>query len=111
MEMSEMEQLVDLVKRSNIRELSLRNGDARVTLKKNCITSDIAVGGDLVPYRSPDDSEEVYIDAGSNGYADYSVPPDDEDGIEAVTAPLVGIFHHVKPLIGPGARVSAGQVV
>ncbi len=28
-----------------------------------------------------------------------------------MTAPLVGIFHHVKPLVGPGATVTAGQVV
>jgi acetyl-CoA carboxylase biotin carboxyl carrier protein len=112
MEMTEMEQLIDLVKRSAVRELTLRNGESRITLKKSPLESAAEVGGELIPY-------QVQVDqTNSNVHSPQSVEStgmagmmDVTDDIEAVTAPLVGIFHHIKPLIGPGANVTAGQVV
>src|SRR5579862_9398572 len=99
MEMSEMELLVDLVKRSNVRELTLRNGEARITLKKACNEAAVLVGGDLVPYQSMEEFDQH--DSGyapiSNGYQEYESEAREAPAAEAVTAPLVGIFHHVKP--------------
>jgi acetyl-CoA carboxylase biotin carboxyl carrier protein len=108
MEMSEMELLIDLVKRSKVRELTLRNGDSRVTLKRSPFEAVVEVGGELVPYQ-----EAEHADAGSqdNVYNNGGGMMQVEDDIEAVTAPLVGIFHHIKPLVGPGTEVTAGQVV
>ena len=110
-----MEQLIDLMKRSKVRELTLRNGDSRVTLKKSpTLRPVIEVGGDLVPYQSPQFIGTVWMPLACMIVHDYAVAGgmmESGDDVEAVTAPLVGIFHHVKPLVGPGANVTAGQVV
>jgi acetyl-CoA carboxylase biotin carboxyl carrier protein len=116
MEMTEIEQLIDLLKTSNVRELTLRNGDSRITLKKSPFETTVQVGSALVPYQLPAEQMDLQqLDADvrdtSYAYGDGLPLADSKDDIEEVTAPLVGIFHHVKPLIGPGASVSAGQVV
>lgn len=111
MEMTEMQQLVDLVKRFNIRELTVRNGESRVTLKKSVLDSIDRGAGSLVPYQTPDELAFAGTDEVVYAYADGVAVAEVAERIEAVTAPLVGIFHHVKPLIGPGTHVSAGQVV
>src|SRR5580700_8072136 len=111
MEMSEMEQLIDLVKRSKVRELTLRNGDSRITLKKLASEAPIEIGGELVPYQVQVEHAGNTVD--DREYADASGIdiPALQDDIEPVTAPLVGVFHHIKPLVGPGEQVTAGQVV
>jgi len=103
-----MELLIDLVKRSKVRELTIRNGDSRVNFKKSPFETTVEVGGELVPYQTH--AVGNGHTAANTAFAGAMMDEQDED-IEAVTAPLVGIFHHIKPLIGPGAEVNAGQVV
>jgi acetyl-CoA carboxylase biotin carboxyl carrier protein len=109
MEMSEIEQLIELMNRSNLRELTVRQGDSRITVKKSPFENAIDVGSDLVPYKAQIEGADAVAHTiaydGSTGILEAA------DDVEAVTAPLVGIFHHVKPLIGPGTTVTAGQVV
>ncbi len=111
MELSEIEQLVDLMKRSNVRELTLKSGESRITLKKPL--PDVAGGMEIAVYEygevavgSPNND-----DAGFEGEYDFNSEITDSEMLQHVTAPLVGIFHNVKPLIGAGAKVKAGQPI
>lgn len=112
-DLNELDRLAELVESSNISELTLREGKARITIRRRDRTAP-ASAGMLVPYgypagadvetESPDD-DDLYIDAG-----------DFEDEEEAsstswIAAPLVGIFHHIKPMTGIGAKIRPGQVV
>jgi biotin carboxyl carrier protein len=106
MKIEEMEQLVQLLRESNVGELTLRQEGERVTIRKSATSA--------APYFVEDRDEDEYGFEG--GYAE---PSDDEDENAddvhtrsvLVTAPLVGVFAHVKPLIGLNARVTEGQVV
>ena len=108
-DMTELERLVELVQKSNIRELTLRQGEARLTLKKPS-SEDLYRdrGGALIPYEG-----EVEIDSNFGSEEPLEVLPteSEREDFALVTAPLVGVFHHVKPLVGPGARVKSGQVL
>ena len=99
MEISELERLAALVRRHNISELTLRQGEARVTLRAPALEAEAF--GDEEPY---DDGEAV-TDERSD--AASSAAP----GQVTVTAPLVGVFHHIKPVVGLATRVTAGQVM
>jgi biotin carboxyl carrier protein len=111
MEMSEMEKLIELVKGSRLRELTLRNGDSRLTLKKSGLDIGVDIGGELVPYQLQSEHEDSGAPGAVYAYSDPVAVITVQEDIQAVTAPLVGIFHHVKPMIGPGTHVSEGQVV
>ena len=105
-----MQALVDLVQRSGISELTIKQGDSRITLKKS-VGSEVATysTGDITESSTSDGSYEV----ATFRYPQHSVQPEADVEREEVpvTSPLVGVFHHVKPIVGPGARVKAGQVV
>jgi len=113
MDLAEMEQLVDLVKRSNIRELTIKQGDARITLKKSLEQDFIVeVGGELAVYEVDEIvSAEGELSTFISNFSGEDVERDATVSEYAITAPLVGTFHHVKPMVGLGARVRAGQVV
>ncbi len=59
MEMSEIEQLIELMNRSHLRELTVRQGDTRITVKKSPIDGAVAVGSELVPYESQFDGTDA----------------------------------------------------
>ncbi len=105
MEIAALEQLVQMVRESSAGELTLRQGGARVTIRKSAKST----AASLVEQ----DSEEYSY---TTQYAD--VMDDEFDGETGapertvmITAPLVGVFAHVKPLIGLNAHVSEGQSV
>ncbi len=108
MDLVEIEHLMDLVKRSEIRELTLKQGDARLTLKKQLNVTASYPGAEEDGLYSPDGRELVY-----NG--DGSVTAEVIEGNEPVTleinSPLVGVFRHIKPMVGLGANVKSGQVI
>ena len=100
-----MEQLVALFKQSRVRELTLKQGVARITLKQTVPVAASEIGGELVPYSA----ESALFDMFTSGYeAEFASAA--EKSVE-VTSPLVGVFHHTRPLVGLGAKVSEGQVI
>lgn len=106
MEIADLEQLVQMVRESGVGELTLRQDGARISIRKAPRSRDASLAAE------PETDEYTYS-------SQYGVIVDDEldgqadDTIEntLITAPLVGVFAHVKPLVGLNARVSEGQVV
>ena len=105
MNLTELEQLVTLVQGANIRELTLRQDGARVTIRK-----------------SPSVSEQSALDAepgmgaelegaefAPGGNAEDDLP--ETDGMVPVTSPLVGTFKPAKKPVELGALVELGQVI
>ncbi len=113
MNVEELERLVALVQNANIRELTLRQDDNRITIRKQ-----------IPPQTAPMSTALVPLEGGYEGVfqeADYTIEQtgsafdgqigENEENIALVTSPLVGVFHHLKPLVGLGAKVKEGQVV
>ena len=106
MDISELEQLVDMVRASNIGELTLKHEGERVTIRKSAY----AAAPSVALVRT---DEEYSYDSHYEGVVE------DEDDESAtvhqnsvlVTAPLVGVFNHIKPFVGLNARVTEGQVM
>lgn len=111
MDLSELEQLIGMVKNSQVGELTLRQGAARLTLRKAR-----ALHGEMSAALVPSHGTQLEL-VGSDGEDDdeiVNVPnlklvETEEEFF--VTSPLVGIFHHVKPVVGLGARVKSGQKI
>ena len=106
MDIAEFERLVEIVQDSKIRELTLKQGSSRITIRKS---SKPMPGSALVPVEGGhQDMYEV-----ETRYAGEEDDDDAETEPEPVlvTAPLVGVFKHVKPVIGLGAHVKAGQTI
>ncbi|HZP82596.1 MAG TPA: biotin/lipoyl-containing protein [Chthonomonadaceae bacterium] len=114
---SELERLAELVRNADIRELTLKQGSARITIRKGPPRAPNSAGTALVPFveagggearngSAEDEAESLEIES-------PFLEEDEEEGEEThwVTSPLVGIFHHVKPLVGLGTRVTQGQIV
>jgi biotin carboxyl carrier protein len=114
---TELERLAELVRNANISELTLKlEGRGRITIRKGASTAYSPSMGALVPI--PDGSlEPVYNGNGASQAEEVTfegeLPVEEAESEETVwiTAPLVGRFHRVKPLIGLGARVTRGQIV
>ena len=102
MDQTEMEQLVALFKQSRVRELTIKQGVARITLKQTVEAEETNSTADLVPY---------VPDAGYDEAAPISAETALAEKTVDVTSPLVGVFHHTRPLVGLGARVKEGQVI
>ena len=106
MDIADVEQLVHMVRESGVGELTLRQDGARISIRKAARIADPTVSAEMesVEYTYSAQYAEV-VDDGLDGLAE-------EAGENIlVTAPLVGVFAHVKPLAGLNARVSEGQVV
>jgi acetyl-CoA carboxylase biotin carboxyl carrier protein len=104
MDTTELERLVELVQNARIRELTLKQNGARITIRK--ALPQTTTGTALVPYTEETEEERraVYESEEVTTYVEMPQRL-------FVTAPLVGLFRHVKPLIGLGAHVEEGQVV
>jgi len=100
MDVSELERLIALMQNARISELTLREGDSRVTLRKRQTVEASA----LVAYGAPGGEYLTEVDI-----SEPPPPPPPED--ITVIAPLVGVFRHIKPMVGLGARVKEGQKI
>ena len=101
MNVTELEALVELVKDAKISEITLKQGDQRVTIKKPHPRQEYAEGAASEAYSEDDEyAEDMTIDSSL-------VEPEPV----VVIAPVVGYFHHVKPIVGLNASVTAGQTV
>ena|SRR5579859_316927 len=106
MDLTELERLVEMVQGANIRELTLRQDGARITIRKSPSYA-AGTGGALTTYtgefQDAADFEGTRRDTGDASLpAEIAIP---------VTAPLVGTFRHIKPLVGLGAKVTQGQIL
>jgi acetyl-CoA carboxylase biotin carboxyl carrier protein len=113
---AELERLAELVRNADIRELTLKQGSARITIRKGPPRPPTSTGTALVPFADAgivesrngsveDESESLEVES--------PFLEEDEEGVEThwIASPLVGIFHHIKPLVGLGTRVTQGQIV
>jgi acetyl-CoA carboxylase biotin carboxyl carrier protein len=105
-DVTELEKLVVLVQKANIRELTLRQGDARITIRKSVPDS----GGHFLVSHAPGVMAEY---TGGDGEMHYeeSVGDAPSEAVVFITSPLVGVFHHASPVVGLGAPVKVGQTV
>lgn len=108
-ELSELEQLVEMVQRSNIRDLTLRQGEARLVLRKQGPEEVKTQSTALVVQNR--EATSYYEEEGAISEAVFASTEPEEASTLPITAPMVGIFHHVKPMVGLGARVTEGQVI
>ena len=112
-DISELERLAELVQNANIRDLTLKQGGARLTIRKRVASSQYdydASGAEAsrTEYGGTEsgiayDIENVDVETS------FLVP----EAVEAewITAPLVGVFRHSKMAVGLGSPVTPGQVV
>jgi biotin carboxyl carrier protein len=100
MDVSELERLIALMQNARISELTLREGDSRVTLRKNRAVTSTA----LVAYGDYGGEYLTEVEL-----SEPAAPPPPED--ITVIAPLVGVFRHIKPMVGLGAKVKEGQKI
>ncbi len=115
---AELERLAELINRANISEITLKlEGHGRLTIRKG------ARGGQD-PATALVHVPTVPLEATHNGSGAAEALEtelegelfEDEEEAETeatfwITAPLVGRFHPLKPIVGLGARVTRGQVV
>jgi acetyl-CoA carboxylase biotin carboxyl carrier protein len=105
MNVDELERLAVLVQQANIRELTLREGESRITIRKGAQ----AHGTASLPYAPARVAEDADTET--------ALVLHDADGADAqervvfITSPLVGVFHHVNPVVGLGAPVKEGQTI
>jgi acetyl-CoA carboxylase biotin carboxyl carrier protein len=109
MDIAEIERLVELIGNANIRELTLRQGDARITLRKST-PAPIAETALAVVEEAIWPGE---VSRPGTPLSESAAPdvPQSSSPIAQITAPAVGYFRHAKPAVGAQARVEAGQVV
>lgn len=105
MDLEELERLVDLVQSANIRELTLKHNESRVTIRKAATP---VVSQALMPYAEEFDTEEE-AQLPNDHNTDLQFEP--EDHTVPILSPLVGVFRHTRPLVGLGAHVKQGQKV
>ncbi len=98
MEIAELERLIALLQNANISELTLRESGARVTIRKTPQTTSVYETVSAAEW-TEDDSESLLTEL-------VELPE-----VTEITAPLVGFFRHVKPMVGLGAAVKQGQTV
>lgn len=99
MQIEEMERLILLMRDSQVRELTLTQGTARITVRKPVVATV---------------SEQIYE---TDWQTEAEIVPDEDEFEEmplepetvTVTAGIVGFFHHVKPMVGVGAEVKANS--
>lgn len=113
--LAEIEQLIDLVAKANIREVTVQADGRSLTIRK--------MAAPLPPPPAPvgnDGTALALSGEGPNGRA--SAPSAEEDARPPfaketppephwITAPMVGIFHPTDPPVVVGTRVEKGQVV
>lgn len=112
-EIDRLRELVDLVKSADISELTVRDGEASITIKKR-LTAAAAVAAE--PAQPPALPEPGGPPAALESAPSAAPPPEQPDPYVSVKASLVGTFHlgekpGDEPAIRVGQRVENGQVV
>jgi len=95
MDLTRVEELIRIVKDARVSELTLREGDSLITIKKPAVA---AVPAAPPARTAPERAEK----AGA---------PEEAPAAVAVTAPMVGIYHAAAELVQVGSVIAAGQSV
>jgi len=112
-EIDRLRELVDLVKSANISELTVRDGEASITIRKTLsATAPVAVSAAAVPAVPEPSGPPAALETVSPPELEAKEP----DPYVAVKATLVGTFHlgekpGGEPAIRVGQQVESGQVV
>lgn len=103
MNLDELQSLVDMVQNSQLREITLKQGDRRLTIRRDPLQGTAAAFGDV----------EGLMEGGAPGAGDLLVVASAPDTVRYhdVTAPYVGIFCHLRPMVGMGSRITNGQTL
>ncbi len=103
MNLDELQSLVDMVQNSQLREITLKQGDRRLTIRRDPLRGTMQTVGDI----------ESLSDASMSGSQDLvAIEPDSQTvSYHDVTAPYVGIFCHLRPMVGMGSRITNGQTL
>lgn len=91
--------MADLIVGTGIREVTLRSGARRVTLRRSAAAPE---------------PERQHLDAPSRAEVTDVIVHDPEPAHSPVLracASLVGVFHHLEPPVRKGDAVSVGQVI
>lgn len=110
--MEQIRELVALLRECNVRELTLRSNGRSVTLRKDTPASTVP----LAPTTSAPAATMPTNAVSSPPSTHVSQPLAPTTSLVPVTAPVVGIFHHVKDRSGErrwdvGDWVESGEVV
>ena len=100
---NELDTLMSTMRTSGIKQLVLKNGTARLVLRGQASRASSTALTYAVQEEQAYDSPEHYYESD----ADDSVA----DLTEMIVSPAVGIFHHVKPVVGMNASITEGQLV
>jgi acetyl-CoA carboxylase biotin carboxyl carrier protein len=100
MDITEIENLIDLVIRANVTEVTLRTEDRRITVRRALSPSPLPKALALQPALPAPLVEFTPAAAAEPGERQHWIK-----------APMVGIFHHAEPPVSPGVKVEAGQIV
>ncbi|MEP6757487.1 MAG: biotin/lipoyl-containing protein [Chthonomonadales bacterium] len=98
MNFQEISSLVDLVVNSGISEMTLKNGDRKLTVRKG------NSGAVSTEYYPSDSETTVEVE-------DSPVSAPEVQKSVTVTATMVGIFHYASPPVGVGTQVEVGMVI
>jgi len=108
MNITEIEQLVELVSGANIGELTLRHEGTRITIRKAPRPSKRESTALAYLDATLEDEEDFQLDMTESGESGEGEP---EENIVMVKSPRVGAFRHAKSPVVLGASVREGQVL
>ena len=99
MNIKEIQSLVDLVVSSGVSEVTLKNGERKLTIRRPALET---VAPEVIQSIAYEMEEPSSIDEQSLVVSDAT---------STVTAPMVGIFHYASPPVGVGTKVEEGMVI
>jgi acetyl-CoA carboxylase biotin carboxyl carrier protein len=100
----EVERLVSLVESHKISEITIRNDQTRVTVRKSPPGSSVRRSAESNAAH-PSTGDDIVVTTGG------SLSETEQANRYTITAPMVGIYHHAEPPVSIGSVIHKGQVV
>ncbi len=103
MNLDELQSLVDMVQNSQLREITLKQGDRRLTIRRDPQLGATQTLSDL----------EMMSEASLLGSQELTTTVHAPEAVsyQDVSAPYVGVFCHLRPMVGMGSRITNGQTL
>ncbi len=116
MDVKEIKKLIDLMVKNDLRELEIRDGDSRVSLKRGPGEAVPAVTLSQVHPVSLAAASAAGQSAGENNATEQGAGSGTEQEFESIVSPMVGTFYQAlnpesEPFVQPGDAVSGDTVV
>jgi acetyl-CoA carboxylase biotin carboxyl carrier protein len=99
MDIKRIEALIEVIKVSHVSELSVKSDDSAVIVRKSA-------GGNGFAVAAPQQRAQVKTEAPVTEAPQAEAPAE-----HFISAPMVGIFHSIDGVRGPGVQIKKGQVV